>query len=129
MSRSILSQVSFEAESEPETGEPVQDLSSPRPAVSQEVLDALRSIGVPMDAGDEGNGGTDDPIAWQLLGHCLEEMGESGGAQRCYARAARRLVRERREGLTSGVSMSSNHPSVEPLPFAVFQRSGNDLSH
>lgn len=90
-----------------------------RPAISNDVIDALREVGLSLGEG------TDDPIAWQLLGHCLEEMGDPTKARRCYARAARHLVRSSREQTLvedePARSEFSNHEFIEPLPFAVFQ--------
>ncbi len=108
-------------ESEPDAPQSAE-ASHARPAVSLEVLEALREIGVPMD-GDDADPGTEtgDAVAWQLLAHCLEEMGEAGGAERCYRRAARRMIRSRSE--VSGAT------PVDPIPFAVFRPTRDDLGH
>ncbi len=89
-----------------------------RPAISNEVIEALREIG--LSFGER----TDDPIAWQLMGHCLEELGDGSKAQRCYARAARQLVRSGRAASEARVPHEPRHATralFEPLPFAVFQ--------
>lgn len=90
-----------------------------RPTISNDVIEALREVGLSLGEG------TDDPIAWQLLGHCLEEMGDGTKARRCYARAARQLVRSSREQAAMedepSVTELSSHEFIEPLPFAVFQ--------
>jgi hypothetical protein len=91
-----------------------------RPAIGNDVIDALREIGLSLGEG------IDDPIAWQLLGHCLEELGDGTKARRCYARAARQLVRSGRAG-SDADGEAAPQPAraplapIEPLPFAVFQ--------
>ena len=36
---------------------------------------------------------SEDPITWQLLGHCFELIGEERRASRCYKFASRQLLR------------------------------------
>ena len=114
MNRSSRDEVFVQLEEIAELNEPVQ------PAISNDVIEALRDVGLSLGEG------TDDPIAWQLLGHCLEEMGDGAKANRCYARAARQLVRASRESVTAQTPAAqparwSSHDCIEPLPFAVFQ--------
>lgn len=75
--------------------------------------EALRAL---MDLPSDDSSG--DPIAWQLLGHCLEQLGEQEQASHCYANAARRMVQDRR---TESVPM--------PLPFAVYMEPPTNTDH
>jgi len=90
------------------------------PMIGNDVIEALREIGLSFGEG------TDDPITWQLLGHCLEELGDGAKAGHCYARAARQLVRSSR---AAEIVATAHHEAIEPLPFAVFQDVRHSRDH
>ena len=72
----------------------------------EQVTQTLRELGFGVESRPE------DPIAWQLLGHYLEEMGEENRARHCYTVAARELVKRPRPDDIAELE-------VKPLPFAV----------
>jgi len=81
-----------------------------------EVTQALEELGLSVHRHPE------DPIAWQMLGHYLEEMGDGDRARHCYRVAARELVRNPRPD-EPGIF------GVEPLPFAVLVERPNALDN
>lgn len=85
-------------------------------ASEDEVIKTLRELGLGISATAVENG-PDRIVAWQLLGHCFERLGDARQSRQCYARAAARLVTSTRP-----------QPPIEPIPFAVLgpDRTGTD---
>lgn len=95
-----------------EFGEPSNDKNTSGVDEVTQVTETLRELGFAIENNSE------DPIAWQLLGHFLEEIGEENRARHCYTVAARELVKAPRPDDIAEFD-------IEPLPFAVFvDRSG-----